>query len=109
MNETPEFPTMRFAEAGATEGEIEQLQGEFDRSDLSLQTSLTTTWRGQSSGDLRAELDEMRAADHFTAADGAAGADAHEGDSDASGGFQGTSPSKDSGERDPEGSTDLTE
>ena len=59
------FPATRFGDAGATEFEVEQLSGEFDRSDLAVRSSLVDSWAAQSVGDLRDELTMLRAAGHF--------------------------------------------
>jgi hypothetical protein len=104
-----EFPVSRFVDAGASTAEVEQLVGEFSRSDISVQSALVATWRSQSSGDLRAELDLMREDGHFAqdGADDAPGTDGQQAGSGAAGKPQGASSSSTTGETDPEDSTDA--
>lgn len=80
-----DFPTTRFLEADATSDEVAQLAGEFERSDLTIQRSLTDDWRAASASDLRLEIEYLRTTGHFDReaaktprepADAAGGADA---------------------------------
>lgn len=59
------FPAARFKDAGGTEAEIAQLQGEFDRSDLSVQSTMVDYWAGVVVGDLIEYLENLRDAGHF--------------------------------------------
>lgn len=57
---SPKFPTRRFASAGATKDERDQMVAEFDRSDLGVQESMVDYFRTQSSGGLREYVDNWR-------------------------------------------------
>ena len=59
------FPADRFAEAGATEGEVVQLSNEFRRSDLTVQVGMTNYFAGVSTADLGDYVESLREAGHF--------------------------------------------
>lgn len=61
----PEFPATRFKGAGASEDELAQLTSEFERSDITVQSSQDEYYKGVAEGDLREYLDRLREADHF--------------------------------------------
>ncbi len=58
----PDFPTERFRGADATDSELEQLQAQWERSDLSAQQSLSDSWASMSEGGLRDHLALLREA-----------------------------------------------
>ena len=61
------FPSVRFAEQGASDAEIAQLDGEFQRSDIVAQMALDEHYRSISNGDIRDRLAELRASGYFDA------------------------------------------
>ena len=61
----PIIPSDRLKRAGASDKELAQLESEFERSDLGVQTSLVTRYESMSEGALRDNLDEVRDHGHF--------------------------------------------
>lgn len=61
----PDFPSVRFTGAGASEDELGRLVSEFEHSDLSVQMSQADYYAGVSEGDLREYLMRLREAGHF--------------------------------------------
>lgn len=60
------FPRNRFALADATEAEIDQLEHEYERSDLGLQIDSIEHYQSQSTGGLRDYLENLRETGHFS-------------------------------------------
>jgi hypothetical protein len=64
------FPAKRFLEAGATAAEVEQLEGEFERSDRFAKDSMVTNYAGHSEAGLRDHIAQLREAEHFSTHEG---------------------------------------
>lgn len=59
------FPESRFALAGATSDEIDELRREFNANDLTLQRAQSEYWASQSTGGLTDFLIRLRTANRF--------------------------------------------
>lgn len=60
------FPSARFKLAGGTPAEIDQLEREFDLSDLGVQQGMAGHFESQSTGGLTDYLENLREIGHFT-------------------------------------------
>jgi hypothetical protein len=64
----PDFPRERMERVGATPEQAEQLQSEFNSSDLVVRQSLSQQWASMSDGMLGAHLTELVESGHFAEA-----------------------------------------
>jgi hypothetical protein len=69
------FPSGRFAEAGASDAELSQLEREFSHSDIGVQSSLANHLASISAGDLREYLADLREIGHFQTSEPVDGAE----------------------------------
>lgn len=68
----PSFPSARFAEAGATPDEIAKLEADFSTTDVEARQAYVEFVNKLATGDITAQLAELRAENYFTASAAAA-------------------------------------